>query len=128
MNPGIEKEIKITVTEDLTALKMGSGSLEVYATPAMVALMEQAAAESVEELLGEGKTSVGTKMEVEHLAATPLGMKVTCRSTLTAVDNRKLTFAVEAYDEAGLIGKAHHERFVIDTQRFLEKTYGKLKK
>ncbi len=128
MNPGIEKEIKITVTEDFTALKMGSGSLEVYATPAMVALMEQAAAESVEELLGEGKTSVGTKMEVEHLAATPLGMKVTCRSTLTAVDNRKLTFAVEAYDEAGLIGKAHHERFVIDTQRFLEKTYGKLKK
>ncbi len=128
MEIGIKNELKITVTEALSAKAMGSGSLAVYATPAMVALMEQTAAESVEALLGEGKTSVGTKIEVEHLAATPLGMVVTCKSELTAIDNRKLAFSLEAYDEAGLIGKAYHERFIIDAERFLEKTYGKLKK
>ncbi len=128
MKNGIKNELKIIVTEALSAKAMGSGSHEVYATPAMVALMEQTAAESVEALLGEGRTSVGTKIEVEHLAATPVGMTVTCKSELTLVDNRKLAFQLETFDEAGLIGKAYHERLVIDSERFLEKTYGKLKK
>ena len=128
MHVGIKHEITIQVSETLSAKKMGSGTLEVYATPAMVALMEQTAAESVEDLLEEGKTSVGTKIEVEHLAATPIGMNVTCRSELVAIENRKLVFSLEVCDEAGLIGKAHHERFIVDCERFLERTYGKLKK
>ncbi len=128
MQIGTKHEVTVRVTQELSAKEMGSGTLEVYATPAMVALMEQTAAESVENLLEEGKTSVGTKIEVEHLAATPIGMEVTCKSELTAFENRKLVFSLEAYDEAGLIGKAYHERFIIDQERFLEKTYGKLKK
>ncbi len=128
MNTGIQNEIKMIVTEDKTALAMGSGVLRVFATPAMVALMEQTAAESVEKLLGEGKTSVGTLINVQHLAATPVGMEVTCKSVLKEIDQRRLSFEVEAFDEAGLIGKASHERFVVDKERFTEKTYGKIQK
>lgn len=128
MEKGIRNELRITVTEALSAKEMGSGTLSVYATPAMVALMERTAAESVESYLEEGKTTVGIKIEAEHLAATPIGMEVTCKSELTAVDNRKLIFTVEAFDEVGLIGKAYHERFIIDAERFVEKTYEKLKK
>lgn len=125
MNIGIKNELSVLVREEHTAKSMGSGTLAVFATPAMIALMEQTAAESVEDLLGEGKTSVGTLMNAEHLAATPVGMKVTCKSVLIAIDGRKLTFEVEAYDETGLIGKAHHERFTVDAERFLEKAYHK---
>ena len=125
MDIGIQNEHSIQVTEERTAKAMGSGTLAVFATPAMIALMEQTAAESVENLLGDGMTSVGTLMNAEHLAATPVGMKVTCRSILTAVDGRKLTFEIEAFDEVGLIGKAHHQRFAVAAERFLEKTYNK---
>lgn len=128
MEVGIKNELSVLVNEELSAKVMGSGTLMVYATPAMVALMEQTAAESVEAFLGEGKTSVGTKMDVEHLAATPIGMEVKCKSELTAIEDRKLIFSIEAFDDAGLIGKAYHERFIISSERFLEKTYGKLKK
>ena len=128
MELGIKNEMTITVTYQLSAGAMGSGTLPVYATPAMVALMEQTAAESVESLLEEGMTSVGIRINVEHLAATPIGMQVTCKSELIEIDNRKLTFSIEAFDEVGLIGKAYHERFIIDGQRFLDKTNGKLKK
>ena len=128
MNPGIKNEVSVMVTDALSAKAMGSGTLAVYATPAMIALMEQTAAESVEGLVEEGKTTVGTKIDAEHLAATPVGMKVTCKSELIDVDNRRLVFRIEAFDEAGLIGKAHHERFIIDQERFIEKTYRKLEK
>ena len=125
MNIGLQNEITIQVTQERTAKAMGSGKLAVFATPAMIALMEQTAAESVENLLGEGKTSVGTLMNAEHLAATPVGMKVICKSIMTAIEGRKLVFEIEAYDEVGLIGKAHHERFTVDAERFLEKAYNK---
>ena len=128
MNPGLKNEISLVVSELLTAKAMGSGVLDVYATPAMIALMEQTAAESVEMLLEEGCTTVGTKISVEHLAATPVGMRVYCKSELVAVEGRKLVFSVEVYDESGLIGKGDHERFIILSERFMEKTNGKLKK
>ena len=128
MNPGIKNEVSVIVTEERTAAAMGSGTLPVFATPSMVALMEQTAAESVEALLEEGNTTVGTMIHVNHLAATPLGMKVTCKSELIAVEGRKLVFTIEASDEAGVIGTAEHERFVVGAARFLEKVNGKIKK
>lgn len=109
-----------------TAQEVGSGSLLVYATPCMVALMEGAACNTLEGKLAEGETSVGTRMDVQHLAATPVGMEVRAESRLTAVDGRRLTFEITAFDEAGEIGKATHERVVVKTERFLEKAYAKL--
>ena len=109
-----------------TAREVGSGDLLVYATPCMVALMEGAAYESIAPYLAEGESSVGTKMDVTHLSATPVGMSVRAESVVTAVEGRKVTFSITAYDEAGEIGRATHERVVIKTERFLEKTYDKL--
>ena len=109
-----------------TAQEVGSGSLLVSATPCMVALMEGAACNALEGKLAEGETSVGTRMDVQHLAATPVGMEVRAESRLTAVDGRRLTFEITAFDEAGEIGKATHERVVVKTERFLEKAYAKL--
>ena len=109
-----------------TAQEVGSGSLLVYATPCMVALMEGAACNALEGKLAEGETSVGTCMDVQHLAATPVGMEVRAESRLTAVDGRRLTFEITAFDEAGEIGKATHERVIVKTERFLEKAYAKL--
>lgn len=128
MEIGIKHENKIIVTKDKTAAVVGSGLLEVFATPAMIALMEQTASESVMNRLDEGATTVGTKINVEHLAATPVGMEVKCISTLAEVDGRKLCFEIEAFDEAGLIGKAYHERFVVLSDRFMQKTNAKLQK
>ncbi len=128
MKNDIRNELLLKVTNEKTAKSMGSGTLDVFATPALIALMEQTAAESVEKELENGQTSVGTLINMQHLAATPVGMEVTCKSVLTAVEGRKLIFEIEAFDEAGLIGKAHHERFVVDGERFVEKTYGKKQK
>lgn len=127
MKVGIKNQIKKTVVEELTAKVMGSGRLDVFATPAMVAMMEEAAHTSVEAELEEGQGTVGTSMTVSHLAATPVGMEVTCESELVEVDGRKLVFAIKAMDEAGLIGEARHERFIIENEKFLAKTNAKLK-
>ena len=116
------------VTEERTAAVVGSGSLPVYATPMMVALIEEAAWKSVQDQLEDGQGSVGIQMDVAHLSATPLGMKVWAETEVTAVDGRKLTFAVKAYDEAGLIGEGVHQRFVIDNEKFLGKCQKKLSK
>lgn len=128
MEIGHKNSITLTVTEELTAKHVGSGTLAVYATPAMIALMEKTASESVERELGEGNTSVGTKMVAEHLSATPIGMEVTCVSELVEVDVRRLVFKIEVYDEVGPVGRAEHERFVVNAERFTAKTYGKIKK
>ena len=125
---GIKGEKSVAVIIENTALAMGSGTLRVFATPAMIALIEGCCAESVEDYLPEGITSVGTKIDVEHLAASPLGAGIYCKSTLTAVDGRKLDFSVEVYDNAGLIGRGTHTRFTVDAQRFLDKAYAKLNK
>lgn len=123
---GIQGLAEALVEQADTAKEVGSGDLLVYATPCMVALMEGAAWESIAPYLGEGESSVGTKMDVTHLSATPVGMSVRAESVVTAVEGRKVTFSITAYDEAGEIGRATHERVVIKTERFLEKTYDKL--
>ena len=115
---GIQGEKKEQVTQENTALTMKSGALKVYATPAMIALMEQAAYTSVAGELEEGQGTVGTLMNVSHISATPVGMEVTAKSELVKVDGRKLVFHVEAYDERGKIGEGEHERFIIDNEKF----------
>lgn len=121
MEIGLTGRQTITVTEDMTAEKAGSGSLPVYATPCMIALMENTACRSVEKELEKGQGTVGTLIQVKHTAATPVGMKVTCETVLEEVDRRRLVFQVKAYDEKGLIGEGLHERFIIDNERFMAK-------
>ena len=126
MNAGLKHTVSETVNENNTADKVGSGLLPVYATPSMIALMEKCASECVAPYLEEGKASVGTMLNVKHLSASPIGIKITCNATLTEVDGRRLVFALEAFDEKGLIGEGTHERFVIDTERFMAKCQSKL--
>ena len=123
---GISNEITKTVTKDTTAAALGSGLLEVYATPAMVALMEETCMRSVQEELEEGCGTVGTGLTIHHISATPVGMKVRCASKLVEVDGRKLVFDVQAFDEAGLIGQGTHERFIIENEKFFQKACKKL--
>ena len=118
---GLKGRGETTVTETSTAAAVGSGSLPVFATPMMVALMEGAAVNALEGHLAEGETSVGTHMDISHDSSTPLGMKVWAEAELTAIDGRALTFSVAAYDEAGPIGKGIHTRFLVDGDRFLTK-------
>ncbi len=125
---GTTNEKKIKVTSEYTAKVMGSGILEVFATPAMIALMEGTAAESIEMMLEAGNTTVGIKMNADHLAATPVGMVVRCVSKVVNVDGRKISFEIEAYDEAGLIGKAVHDRFIVNAEKFQNKANEKLSK
>lgn len=128
LTKGIVGTKELTVTKDKTAAAVGSGLLDVFATPQMIALMEATASESVAPYLDEGSTSVGTLVNVSHVAATPVGMKVRCESELTEVDGRKLTFTVKAFDECGLIGEGTHERFVVFSEKFMAKTNAKLVK
>lgn len=123
---GISNEITKTVTKETTAAALGSGLLEVYATPAMVALMEETCMRSVQEELEEGWGTVGTGLTIHHISATPVGMKVRCASKLVEVDGRKLVFDVQAFDEAGLIGQGTHERFIIENEKFFQKACKKL--
>lgn len=125
MNLGIRYEIAEFVSEQNTASSYGSGLLPVYATPAMIALMEKCACACVAPYLENGTTTVGTGINVRHVSASPLGMKITCTATLIEADGRKLTFKVEANDESGLIGEGTHERFIIHTERFMAKCQSK---
>jgi len=127
-------EIKIGMTgtastiverED-TAYEVGSGSLLVYATPCMVALMEGAACDAIAAELPEEKTSVGTELHINHISATPVGLEVRAEAEVTEVDGNTITFNITAYDEAGKIGEGTHKRVVVTTQKFLDKTYSKL--
>ena len=122
---GTKGRVETVVDNSNTAKFAGSGSLDVFATPSMICLMEQAAQASVAEYLEEGKGTVGTKIAVTHDAATPLGMKVWAESELVEVDRRRLVFEVAAYDECGLIGRGTHERFIIDNEKFLAKVNAK---
>ncbi len=111
---------KKVVYED-TAAALGSGNAEVFATPALVALMEGTALEVVRPFLAEGYITVGTEVCIKHIKATPVGMNVTCKATLTAREGAKLTFEVEAEDEEGKIGFGTHKRFVVHLARFMDK-------
>lgn len=121
LEPGVLGREELTVEEKDTAARYGSGLVEVYATPAMVALMEKTCLTSVLPFLPEGHGTVGTKVDIVHTKATPVGMKVICESELVEVDRRRLVFALTARDEAGEIGKGTHERFIIDTEKFMAK-------
>ena len=118
---GSKGKAETVVTETNTAAAVGSGLVPVFATPYMIALLENAAVNAVQASLEEGQGTVGTRLEVTHDAATPVGMKVWAEAELTSLEGKKLTFAVRAFDEAGPIGGGTHERFVITVDRFLAK-------
>ena len=126
LKEGIKGYKEIVVTEDRTARAVCSGALDVFATPCMIALMENTSFESVLPELDEGCGTVGTALNVTHVAATPVGMKVRCETELIKVDGRALTFSVKAFDECGLIGEGQHERFVIFEEKFQQKADAKL--
>ena len=123
---GLQGHAETLVEKEDTAQAVGSGGLLVYATPCLAALMEGAAYESIAPFLAEGESSVGTRMDLTHSSATPVGMEVRAESTVSAVEGRRITFEIVAYDEAGEIGRAVHERVLIKADRFLEKCYAKL--
>lgn len=122
---GITKSLTECVIEEKTAKVVGSGSLLVYATPAMIALMEKTSAQLVEPFLTEGEGTVGTSVNIKHISATPVGMSVTCNSELVEIDKKRLVFKVEAFDEKGKIGEGTHERFIINNDRFMERVNSK---
>lgn len=125
MEIGIIGKGEIVVTKDVTAAAIGSGMVDVFATPMMISLMENTCAKSVASHLQADESTVGTHVNVSHCAATPVGMKVYCESELIEIDRRKLTFKVTAYDERGLIGEGLHERFIIDSKKFQAKINSK---
>lgn len=122
---GLKGRAETVVTEQNTAAAVGSGLVPVFATPYMIALMEGAAVNATTSALEPSQGTVGTHLHVSHDAATPIGMKVWAEATLVEVDRKRLTFEVVAYDEAGAIGKGTHERFIIDTEKFLAKAQAK---
>ena len=128
IQPGIRNEQVMKIENENTAVVMGSGDLAVLATPAMIALMEGCAAKSVVNQLETDETTVGTKIEVQHLAPSPVGMEIRCISLLEAVEGRRLLFSLEVYDACGLIGRGRHERYIVKSAPFLDKTYARQKK
>ncbi len=122
---GAKGRVDGIVTDQLTAAAVGSGSVEVFATPYMVAAMENAACEAIRPYYGEGENSVGTKLEISHDAATPVGMKYWAEAEVVEVDRRRIVLKVTAYDETGVIGSGTHERFIIQMEKFLAKAEAK---
>ena len=118
---GTKCQLEQTVTQDLTAAAVGSGALPVFGTPFMCALMEEASWKSIAPHLEEGQSTVGTRLEISHDSATPLGMKVWAESEITQADGKRIVLKVAAYDEKGLIGQGVHERFIVTDERFLAK-------
>ena len=123
---GMKGEATTTAEREDTAREVGSGSLLVYATPCMVALMEGAACEAIQEALPEGQTTVGIELNIQHISATPVGLEVRAEAEVISVEGKVITFNVKAFDEAGEIGKGTHKRVIVNTQKFLEKAYDKL--
>ena len=121
LEAGIKGLEEMTVTPDDTAQVYKSGTLQVLATPRLAALMEETAWKSVAQALEPGKGTVGTRLELDHLAPTPVGMKVQCESVLEKAEGRKLVFSITAKDEKGEIGTAKHERFIVEEEKFQKK-------
>lgn len=126
INVGMKGHAETLVEREDTAFAVGSGSLMVYATPAMTAMMEAAACEAVAAGLTETETTVGIELNIKHLSATPVGMEVWAESEVTAIDGKIITLSLKAYDEAGLIGEGIHKRAVVTSQKFLDKAYSKI--
>lgn len=123
---GMKGEAFTLAEREDTAKEVGSGSLLVYATPCMVALMEGAACEAIADALKDTETTVGTLLNIEHISATPVGLEVRAEAEVTAVEGKAITFEVHAYDETGEIGKGTHKRVIVNSQKFLDKAYSKL--
>lgn len=123
---GMKGETGTLVEREDTAAEVGSGSLLVYATPCMAAMMEAAACEAAAPGLSDAETTVGIELNIRHLSATPVGMEVRAEAVVTAVDGKIISFDLKAYDEAGLIGEGTHKRAVVGCEKFLEKAYAKL--
>jgi predicted thioesterase len=124
---GLKFKIEEVVSDNMLASHFQSGFLDVFATPSMIALIEKAALFCIENYLEEGYTTVGSKVNVLHLTPTPKGMKVKAVAQLIAIEDRKLTFKVEAYDSFEKIGEGFHERFIVNRERFLNKAYQKVR-
>ena len=125
LTPGIKGSASCVVGPEDTAKALGSGAVDVFSTPKLVALMEKAALLSVRDYLDEGMDTVGTHLDISHNAATPVGMTVRAESELIEVDRRRLVFSVKAWDETELVGEGTHERFIIDRDKFLAKCSSK---
>ena len=123
---GMKGEASTLVEREDTALEVGSGSLLVYATPCLAALIEGAACAAIEDALEEGTTTVGTELNLRHTAATPVGLEVRAEAEVTQVEGKVIHFAIRAFDETGEIGSAAHTRVLVNSQRFLDKAYQKL--
>ena len=123
---GMKGEAETTAEREDTAQEVGSGDLLVYATPCMVALMEGAACNAIEDALAEGQTTVGTMLNIEHISATPVGLEVRAEAEVTEVNGKVITFRVKAFDEAGEIGHGIHQRVMVNAQKFLDRAYAKL--
>ncbi|NMA79700.1 MAG: thioesterase family protein [Clostridiales bacterium] len=122
---GTSITVDAIVEENMLAKSVGSGDLEVFATPMMIALMEKSAAASLAQFLDDGETSVGTMVNISHLSATAKGRSVSATATITAIDGRQVDFDITASDDVGLIGKGTHSRFIVDSNKFMEKTLNK---
>ena len=122
---GAKGVAEMIVTDDKAAAAIGSGSVRVFATPWMIAMMELSACNALAPYYEEGQSSVGTHLDVSHDAATPVGMKVRAEAEVIEVDRRRIVLSVAAYDEMGLIGKGRHERFLIDAKKFIAKAENK---
>lgn len=122
---GAKGMAEASADESRLAFTVGSGSLRVYATPMMSALMEEAACKAIEPFLEEGETTVGTYLELKHTAATPEGMKVRSEAEIIEVSGREITYSITAWDECGEIGSCTHKRVQVGIERFMQKTNGK---
>ena len=127
MEIGMTHRMTRTVTEDVTAASFGEGFMPVLATPYLIAFIEDTAARCVEPELPASQITLGTQVNVRHLSATPVGLSVTCEAKLVEIDRRRLTFEVRAWDDAGPMAEGTHERFIVDRERFMQKTNEKLK-
>lgn len=121
LTPGLRGQVSLVVTDAMTAPRLGSGEIEVYATPMMIAAMEAAAVDCIERRLPEGHASLGTHLDVTHSAASPVGAQITATAEIVTIDGRTVTFKVEARDEHGVIGSGSHTRVVVDAGRFRAK-------
>lgn len=126
LKQGMKGKEQAIVSISKSAKEMGSGSLDVFATPALVALMEAASVNCIAGCIEQGKTTVGVSMNVKHTSPTGLGMTVGAESELTEIDGRRLVFKITAYDKAGVIGTAVHERMIVDSAKLLEKANSKI--
>ncbi len=124
LHPGLSAEVELTVTDADTALAIGSGTVPVLATPRVVALCEETSVKAVENDLAPGTTTVGMRVQLDHLAPTPVGQTVSCEATLESMAGRRVTFTVSVNDARGLVAAGKITRVIVDTERFLEKANG----